>query len=130
MRACLVSNLVMFAMACGGPPQGAREPSGTAQDAKRSAERGGPVGATPETSGTAGAPSLACGDTVLNDQATSGGEQLTHTVPCSTIESPPSPPKPARILDADSDARVAPPAPVEEPPPPKKKGPAIQAPTR
>lgn len=80
--------------------------------------------------GHGGAPSLACGDTVLNDQATSGGEQLTHTVPCSTIDSPPSPPKPARILDADSDARVAPPAPVEEPPPPKKKGPAIQAPTR
>ena len=131
MRAFLAFNLVMFAIACGGPPQGAREPSGTAQDAKRAAERGGPVGATPETAGTSGAPSLACGDTVLNDQATSGGEQLTHTVPCSTIDSPSTPPKPARILDADSDAQAPPaPAPVEAPPAPKKKGPAIQAPKK
>ncbi len=132
MRRFLLSNLVIFAMACGGPPQGAREPSGTAQDARRSADRGGPVGVTPEAGATGTAPSLACGDTVLNDQITSGGEQLTHTVPCSTIEQPATPPKPARIVDDESRERVPnpPPAPTpaDDPPPPKKKGPAIQAP--
>lgn len=133
MRRFLLSNLVMFAAACGGPAQGAREPSGTAQDAKRSAERGGPVGTSPEAGGTA-APTLACGDTVLNDQATSGGEQLTQSVPCATIDSPSTPVKPARILDDRSREPIPnpPPAPTpaDDPPPPKKKGPAIQAPAR
>lgn len=134
MRRFLVLNLVMFAVGCGGPPQGAREPSGTAQDAKRSAERGGPVGTTPETPGAAGAPALACGDTVLNDQVESGGEQLTRVVPCSTIETPQTPPKPARILDDDSREPVSnpPPAPTpaDDPPAKKKSGPAIQAPRK
>jgi hypothetical protein len=133
MRGFLLSNLVIFAMACGGTPQNAKEPSGTAQDARRSAERGGPVGATPEA-GTASAPTVACGDTVLNDQVSSGGQQLTHQVPCSTIDTPNAPIKPARILDDESREPVPnpPPAPTpaDDPPPPKKKGPAIQAPTK
>ena len=130
MREILVSSLVMFAIACGGPPQGAREPGVAAQDARRSAERGGPVGVTPEAGATSTPPSLACGDTVLNDQVTSGGEQLTHQVPCATIDAPASPPKPARIIDDRTPPAPPPPgdAPAPEAPKTKKTGPAIQAP--
>jgi hypothetical protein len=76
---------------------------------------------------------LACGDTVLNDQATSGGEQLTESVPCATIDAPATPVKPSRIIDDESRQPIPepPPAPTpaDDPPPPRKPGPAVQAPT-
>ena len=122
----------LLAISCSGTMQDSRDPSAPARDLRREADRGD-VSARPETGG--GAPALACGDTVLNDQATSGGEQLTHLVPCAPV--PVSLPPPVREdLPARGDAPAATPdaqpgggpqIAKPEPAKPKKKGPAIQA---
>jgi len=121
MRRFLLFNLVMFATACGGPPQGAQSPSAVAQDAKRQADRGGPLGVSPETPTSSAPTTLACGDTVLNDQATSGGEQLTRQVPCTPVNAPATRVRPARILDEESREPVpnppVAPTPADDPPP-------------
>lgn len=124
MRRFLLSNLVMFAMACGGPSQGAQSPSAAAQDAKRQAERG-EIGVTPET-GASSAPVVACGDTVLNDQITSGGEQLTELVPCTSVEPVQTPARPIPAAEPDPSQAVPAPPVAADPPPlppvdPKKK---------
>lgn len=127
-------RLVIFGLllaSCGGTVRDGQEPSAPARDLKREADRG-ETAARPE-SGTAPAPALACGDMVLNDQLSSGGEQLTHVVPCAPVPQPT--PAPARqAIPGRSDApAVTPdangPTPVGTPtePKPKKKGPAIQA---
>jgi hypothetical protein len=113
----------------GGP----HEPSAPARDIRRETAleaNSGVVGATPENSAGKTPPAYACGDTVLNDQATSGGEQLTHSVPCAPVE--PATTKPAHVPPPEPDPseavtpEVAAPLPVPAPPPAKKKGPAVQ----
>jgi len=66
---------------------------------------------------------------VLNDQATSGGEQLTQVVPCTPVQTS-TPPPPAPIgATPDPSQEVAAPSVAQPPPAPAKKtGPAIQGP--
>lgn len=116
MRRFLLSNLVMFAVACGGPPQGARSPSAPAQDAKRQAERG-EVGVTPETGAASAAPAIACGDMVLNDQVTSGGEQLTEVVSCTPVDPVQTPARPIPAPEPDPSQAVPAPPVAADPPP-------------
>ncbi|CAN5840352.1 hypothetical protein BH11MYX2_BH11MYX2_40470 [soil metagenome] len=134
MRSVLFAITCMWAAACTTSLGGAHEPSAPAHDLKRETDleaNRGTVGARPESS-KAPAPSFSCGDTVLNDQATSGGEQLTHSVPC--MQTTPASTAPAHVPPPEPDpSQALPPpdvaAPVPVPvPPPKKKGPAIQAP--
>lgn len=127
----LISGLLL--VSCSVAVQDAQAPSAPARDLKREADRGD-VGARPE-SGAAPAPALACGDMVLNDQATSGGEQLTHVVPCAQVPQSSSPPVREDVPIRGDAPAVTPspepnsPTPVVTPPEPKpkKKGPAIQA---
>jgi hypothetical protein len=117
MRRLLLSSVVLFAVACGASPQSAQSPSAVAQDAKRQAERG-EVGVTPETGATSTV-TIACGDTVLNDQAHSGTEQLTEFVPCTTVEPVQTPAKPMPATEPDpSQAVPAPPIAADRPLPP------------
>lgn len=133
MRSVLFAITCMYATACTAPVGGAQEPSAPAHDLRREtdlASNDGTVPARPEA-GKTSTPSYSCGDTVLNDQATSGGEQLTHSVPC--MQTTPATTAPAHVPPPEPDPSqaipppdVAAPVPVPPPPPAKKKGPAIQ----
>lgn len=116
MRRFLLSTLVMFAAACGAPPQGAQSPGAVAHDAKRQADRG-EVGVTPETGVVAAGPTVACGDTVLNDQIHSGTEQLTEVVPCAPVSPAQTPAKPMPAAEPDPSQAVPAPPIAADPPP-------------
>ncbi|HEY4176452.1 MAG TPA: hypothetical protein VGM90_06460 [Kofleriaceae bacterium] len=133
MRSGLFAITCMWATACTAPVGGPHEPSAPARDMKRESDReanSGTIGAKPESSSGRQPPAYSCGDTVLNDQASSGGEQLTHSVPCMAVQ--PATTAPAHVPPPEPDPSEALPPPdvaapvLVPPPPPKKKGPAVQ----
>lgn len=110
MRRFCLFNVAIFAVACGGATQ--TGPSAPAQDAKRQADRN--IVGTAEGAG-GGAPLYTCGDTVLNDQKTSGTERVTSWVTCEQVPNTATPPPPMPRAQPDpSEAIPLPPTNPEE----------------
>ncbi|HEU4727513.1 MAG TPA: hypothetical protein VFT22_06485, partial [Kofleriaceae bacterium] len=92
MRTPLVQALatIVAAFACGGSPAPiARHPRGyaahmeaAAAHSERAEEHRRIAAARLPDTASGGAPGYQCGDTVMSDQVTSGGQRLVESVPC------------------------------------------------
>ncbi|HEU0033425.1 MAG TPA: hypothetical protein VFQ53_22490 [Kofleriaceae bacterium] len=84
MRTMTTWSIAFVFAACAGPQSRDRPASGN--PAAHVRETATTATVAPERPGARGPLAYTCGDTVLSDQSTSGGERLMTTVPCWDVE--------------------------------------------